>query len=318
MRKDRSLKRRIITAYRLLFVGSKNVLRNAWLSVAAMAVMFVALTILLFSVILNITTNNAVNELSGNLRVSVYLEDGASDADRRNLQSTLSSSELVESVEYVSSDDARARFIQSFREDESILQALALAGEDVVPASLEVSAVRLEYFDEIGEIASQDEFAAAVESVSLGRLDTRRTIEDAARAQQFVTVGSVFAVAVFTVISVLIIFNTIRIAIFTRSEEIKNMKLIGATPWYIRGPFLVEASIYGIVAGILASVTVYAVVFSVGSSIATEDAFLLTYDTVTAPGFIAISSFITIASGIVVGAFSSMLAMSKHLRLKHW
>lgn len=318
MRRDRSIKRRLVTMYRLLLVGSKNVFRNAWLSVAAMVVMFVALSILLFSVILNITTNNAVNELSSNLRVSVYLEDGVSDADRRNLQSTLSSSELVESVEYVSSDDARTRFIQSFREDESILQALALAGEDVVPASLEVSAVRLEFFDAIGEIASQDEFAPAVESVSLGRLDTRRTIEDAARAQQFVTAGSVFAVAVFTVISVLIIFNTIRIAIFTRSEEIKNMKLIGATPWYIRGPFLVEASIYGIVAGILASVTVYAVVFSVGSSIATEDAFLLTYDTVTAPGFIAISSLITIASGIVVGAFSSMLAMSKHLRLKHW
>lgn len=318
MKRDHSLKRRFITINRLMYVGAKNLFRNAWLSVAAMAVMYVALTILLFSVILNITTNNAVNVVSQNLKVSVYLEDNIPDSDRQRLQSVLESSELVQSVEYISQDDARARFIQSFRDDDSILQALALAGEDVVPASFEVGAVQLEYFDAIGELASQEEFGPIVESVSLGRRDTRQTIEDAAKAQRFVTAGSIFAVAVFTIISVLIIFNTIRIAIFTRSEEIKNMKLIGATPWYIRGPFLVEASIYGIIAGILASVTVYAVVFSVGSSIAAEDEFLLTYDTVTAPGFIAVSSLITIASGIVVGAFSSMLAMSKHLRLKHW
>ena len=318
MRKDRSLKRFFITSYRLSIVGVRNVFRNAWLSIAAMAVMFVALSILLFSVVLNMTTSNAITELSRNLRVSVYLEDGVTENDRFALETALASSEYVADIEYVSKDEAQMRFTQSFQDDDDLLEGLFLVGSDSLPASYEVSATSLDDFDRVEEIALQEEFDDTIESITLGRTDAKRTIERAASAQAFITTSSVIAVLTFTVISILIIFNTIRIAIFTRNEEIRNMKLIGATPWYIRGPFLVEASVYGIISGLLATVAVYSIVYTIGPNLAAQDEFRETLQQVTDTGFMVIATVVTVAAGIVVGVFSSMLAIRKYLRLKHW
>lgn len=318
MKRDHSLKRLLITMYRLTITGAVNLFRNAWLSLAAMAVMYVALSILLFSVVLNVASSNAITELSRSLKVSIYLEDDVSEDARFDLETALGSSEYVAEIEFVSKDEARQRFTQSFRDDEELLEGLFLVGSDSLPASYEVSATSLDDFDRVEEIALQAEFEDAVESITLGRLDARRTIDRAASAQQFITTLSVFAVVVFTVISVLIIFNTIRIAIFTRSEEIRNMKLIGATPWYIRGPFLVEASIYGIIAGLLATASVYGIIYSVGPTLALQDEFRETFELFTEVGVMIIATVTTVIAGILVGALSSLLAMSKHLRLKHW
>ena len=318
MKRDLNLRRRLTSIIRLSLSGVRNVARNAWLSIAAMAVMFVALSILLFSVVLNVTTGNAITELSRNLKVSIYLEDDVSNEARQRLEQQLESSEFTAEVTFVSKDDARERFMASFEDDEDLLEGLLLVGTESLPASYEVSATSLDDFDRVEAIALRQEHESAVESITLGRTDARRTIERAASVQAFITTGSILAAVVFTVISVLIIFNTIRIAIFTRSEEIKNMKLIGATPWYIRGPFLVEASVYGVISGTLATAAVYGIVVSVGSGVATQDEFRASYEFFTEPSTIVIAAITTIAAGIVVGAFSSFLAMRKYLRLKRW
>ncbi len=318
MRHERSIKRWLITVYRLTITGIRNLFRNAWLSVAAMAVMFVALTILLFTVVLNVTTSNAITELSRSLRVSIYLEDDITNDQRFELENALASSPFTADLAYITKDEAQQRFTESFRDDDDLLEGLFLVGDDSLPASFEVSAVSLDDFDKIEEIALRDDFDEAVESITLGRTDARRTIERAAGAQAFITSASAMAALIFTVISVLIIFNTIRIAIFTRSEEIRNMKLIGATPWYIRGPFLVEASVYGIISGLLAVVAVYSIVYSVGPNLAVQNEFRETYELLTSVHIMTIATIATVLMGIIVGAFSSLLAMSKYLRLKRW
>ena len=116
----------------------------------------------------------------------------------------------------------------------------------------------------------------------------------------------------------LIIFNTIRIAIFTRSEEIRNMKLVGATPGFIRGPFIVETSLYGIIAGLVAASASYSIIISLGSKIAAQAEFAETYTFFTDPTTVALVYVGSVVVGILVGVFSSMLAMQKYLKLKHW
>lgn len=318
MKHERSVKRWLITIYRLIITGIRNLFRNAWLSIAAMAVMFVALTILLSSVFLNVMVDNAVRVVAQSFRVSIYLEDDITAEDRFALENDLGSSEFVADIEYVSKDEARQRFSERFAEDEGILEGFMLAGDDALQASYEVSASSIENFNDIADIAQSDEHQAAVESITLGRTDAQSTIDAAARIQANITAGSVFAVITFTVISVLIIFNTIRIAIFTRNEEIRNMKLIGATPWYIRGPFLVEACFYGIIAAILSVITVYSVLFGLGPGLAEQEEFQSAYELLIQPGTIVLSVIATVFAGVVVGALSSMLAMRKYLRLKHW
>lgn len=318
MKKDRSFNRSFHTLMRIFGYGTKNMFRNLWLSIAAIAVMFVALTIILATVVLNVTADNAIGELSKNLKVSIYLKDSTTEQRRTDLERAIVTAEFVEGVEYVSKTEAQQRFTESFKNDQQLLEGLSLIGQNTLPASLEVSVKDLDRLKEVETIANQEEFKDIVDSITLGRTDARRTIDRAASAQRFITTASVFAAGVFTVISILIIFNTIRIAIYTRSEEIRNMKLIGATPGFIRGPFLVETSLYGIVAGVVSVCVVYSLIVSLGSKIASQAEFNETYVFFTKPSNIAVVFVATILLGILVGIFSSALAMEKYLKLKKW
>jgi len=280
--------------------------------------MVVALIIIQLAIVLNVTANNAIDELSKSLKVSIYLNDDTSDEARSALNSDLTSNKYAASVQYVSKEEARARFSDSFQNDAQLLEGLNLVGSDTLPASFEVSVNDLSKTNEIEKIAKDEKHASSIESITLGRTDARKTIDRAAAAQRFITTASIFAAVVFTIVSALIIFNTIRMAIFTRAEEIRIMKLIGATPDYIRGPFLVEASIYGIIAGVLANSAVYSVILSIGSKVSNQAEFAETYKFFTQPSTIAACLFGSIFVGILIGIISSTLAMEKHLKLKHW
>jgi cell division transport system permease protein len=312
------MKRKLITLRRIFKSGIKNFFRNSWLSVAATAVMVVAIVIMLIATILNVTANNAIAELSKNLKVSIYLKEDAQKQDIDVLKNALVTNQYVADVTFTSKEDAQKAFIASFQNDAKLLEGLALVGSGSLPASFDVSVRDLSKIDGVGQIAKQDQFKNVVESVTLGKTDAKKTIDRAASAQNFITLASIIAAGVFAGVSVLIIFNTIRMAIFTRAEEIRIMKLIGATPGYIRGPFLVEASMYGVIAGIIATSVVLAGVFALGPKIANQAEFSATYDFFTSPVIISAMYGASLLMGILVGVISSMLAMEKHLKLKHW
>lgn len=312
------MRRELITLRRIFKAGIKNFFRNSWLSVAATAVMVVALVIMLTATILNVTANNAISELSKNLKVSIYLKEDADEDAVAKLRNTLVTNENVAEVTYTSKEQAQKAFVASFQNDEKLLEGLALVGASSLPASFDVSVSDLSKIEQVGNIAKENQFTDVVESITLGKTDAKKTIDRAAASQRFITVASIVAAAIFAGVSVLIIFNTIRMAIFTRAEEIRIMKLIGATPGYIRGPFLVEASMYGIIAGIIATSVVLAGVYALGDKIATQAEFSETYNFFTSPLIIAGMYGASLLIGILVGVISSMLAMEKHLKLKHW
>lgn len=131
---------------------------------------------------------------------------------------------------------------------------------------------------EIKDFAEAEKYKNVVESVSLGQTDAQATIDKAAAAQRFINAGSIISAAFLSAVSIMIIFNTIRMAIYTRRDEIRIMKLIGATPDYIRGPFLVEASLYGVFAGIISFITVYSLVYSLGRKVSEQPEFSQTYN----------------------------------------
>jgi cell division transport system permease protein len=313
-----SASRRYHTALRILKSGFTNLFRNAWLTIAATAVMVVALTIISIAVVLNVTANNAIDELARDLKASVYIKDTATEAQSKQLQTALFTLNFVESVEFVSQEQARSDLAVDFNNDSGILQALSLAGEDVLPASLRITVNDLKRMPEIKEFAEQEQFAEIVDSVSLGQTDAQATIDKAAAAQKFINIGSIISAVFLSAVSIMIIFNTIRMAIYTRRDEIRIMKLIGATPDYIRGPFLVEASLYGVFAGIISFIAVYSLVYSLGRKVAEQPEFSQTYNFFLSPGTMFLMFLSVVMLGVLIGAISSMLAMEKHLKLKHW
>lgn len=310
--------RRYHIAIRIVKSGFVNLFRNAWLTIAATAVMVVALTIISIAVVLNVTANNAIDELARDLKASVYIREGATDSEINVLKASLSGLEFVDSVELITQDQAKKDLAGDFNNDDDILQALALAGEDVLPASFKITVNNLKRMPEIKDFAEAEKYKNVVESVSLGQTDAQATIDKAAAAQRFINAGSIISAAFLSAVSIMIIFNTIRMAIYTRRDEIRIMKLIGATPDYIRGPFLVEASLYGVFAGIISFITVYSLVYSLGRKVSEQPEFSQTYNFFMQPG-VMLGMFASILLiGILIGSVSSMLAMEKHLKLKHW
>lgn len=308
----------MITFLRIIKTGAKSLFRNSWLTIAATAVMVVAITILLVAVVLNVATNNAITELSKNLQISVYLQDDINEADWQSLRDEFISNEYVATVHYVSKQEAQERFSASFGDDQGIVEGLEIVGGDSLPASLEVSVIDLNKIEEVGGLASEDRHTGIVESVSLGKTDAKKTIERASSIRNFVVKASFITASIFAGVSILIIFNTIRITIFTRSEEIRIMKLIGATPGFIRGPFLVEAGLYGVMAGLIATGTVYSMIVALVGRVATQPEFIATYNFFTDPAIIVYMVVGSVVGGIFIGLISALMAMERYLRLRHW
>jgi cell division transport system permease protein len=152
------MRRKLITLRRIFKSGIKNFFRNSWLSVAATAVMVVALVIMLVATILNVTANNAIAELSKNLKISIYLVQDADKNDVNELQRTLVTNQYVADVTFTSQEDAQKAFIASFQSDAKLLEGLALIGSDSLPASFDVSVRDLSKLEEVGELAKQEQY----------------------------------------------------------------------------------------------------------------------------------------------------------------
>lgn len=310
--------RRIHTLQRIFKSGFINLFRNAWLTIAATAVMVVALTIISIAFVLNVTANNAIDVLAKDLKANVYIANDISEVQLQALKSGLQNLDFVDSVDYITQEQAREDLAGDFKQDDGIAQALALAGEDVLPASFRISVNDLKRMPEIQTFADSEEYSQLIDSVSLGQSDAQDTIDKAASAQRFINTGSIVAAVTLSAVSIMIIFNTIRMAIYTRRDEIRIMKLIGATPDYIRGPFLVEASLYGVFAGIIAHIGVYSLVVSIGKKVAEQREFAATYDYLSSPWIVSAMLLSVVLIGIFIGLLSSMLAMERHLKLKNW
>lgn len=319
------MKRKLIMTGRVIKAGAKNLFRNKWLSITAIAVMVVALTITLSGFIINVAARNAIKEVYKDLKVSIYLKDDATEPGISSLQKAISTDENTAGTQYVTKEDAKKEFIELNKNDPGLISGLAITGGDIFPAQIRVSVNDVAKMSNTADIAKKDDYKTVVADVSLGKTNAKNTINTAASLEKFVTIASIGAAIVFAAVSMLNIFNTIRMAIFTRGEEIRIMKLIGATPNYIRGPFIVEAGLYGIIAAILAWGVVFGTVSSFISRLADPiispknfALFVETHKTFTS-GYIMTTSLIaTVMLGVLVGVISSMLAMEKYLKLKHW
>lgn len=305
---------KLIQFRRIAAQGLRNFFRNGWLSSAATAIMVVTLTIILSALIINMALSDTIDDIAGNVTVAVYLKENNDPTKRQELEDTLKNSFNVESVKYIDKDEALSIFIDQNRDDPTILSGLEVT-DNVLPESLEVRVRDLSQIDAVTAVANEERFNEVVDETSVSE-ERRKTIDNIARAQDFITLASIVAAGIFAGISILVIFNTIRMAVFTRSNEIEIMKLIGATPGYIRGPFLFEAGLYGALAGLLASVAVYSVLLALGPRANRQLLIEPTIDWFAQRWWLVMLA--TIVVGIIIGLISSLISMSRYLRLKHW
>jgi cell division transport system permease protein len=301
----------MITLLRIIQAGLRNFRRNAWLSTAATAVMTVTLTIILASFISTAALSATIKSIVNKIDVAIYLKDAVTADQRDTMQNQLEGIDNVVSVNYVSKQEALDRFRGQNKANAKLLEAVS-DQDNALPASFEIKAKDPKKLDSIAAYVNSDSVKPLVENFSY-QGDRKTTIDRIVRASNFLKTTGIIASIIFAIISILIIFNTIRMAIFTRREEVEIMKLVGATNWFIRGPFIFEAMLYGIIGAVLATSLCYLVLLVGGPRLGSYVDVGSTISTFRHLPFLIF--LVELAIGTFIGALSSLLALSRYLKL---
>lgn len=311
------MKRKSITLGRVIKSGLLNFIRNAWLAVAAIAVMVITLTIVLFSVIASATFNNTIQQITDKIDISVYLKDTVNEEQRGQLIGQLEDLDNVQSVTYISKDQALERYKEQNQDNLDLLLAISQT-DNPLPASLQIKPTDPNNIESIRTFLETPEVKDLQSEETSYSGDRKEAIDKIAGATAFFQRAGVVGIIVFAVISVLIIFNTIRMAIFNRREELNIMRLLGASTWYIRGPFVVETILYGIISAIL-SVAICNILFNIQAN-AFNASSLGLLDIGFASDYFADNFWLILAIqltlGILIGAVSSIIATRRYLKFK--
>lgn len=309
------MRRKWITLLRICRYGFSNFSRNAWLTTAATAVMVVTLTLVLSTFLARMIFADTITKIREKIDVSVYLKDEITEGERAGLENAIKSVPIVTSIDYISKEEAREAFKEQNKAYFEQLQALGELGDtNPFPASLRVHTKDPNRLEEINAVISKPEYEDLQSEKASISGERKAAIDNIARAAQFSEFAGLGASIVFVTLSIMIIFNTIRMAIFNRRDEIEIMKLIGAEKSFIRGPFIVEASLYGIFAAIASISLIY-----MGLLVAAPQ--LANYDIEVAPTV----EFVTrwpilifgaqLLTGVLIGIISSLLAMRRYLKV---
>ena len=304
----------MITFWRVFKSGLRNTVRHAWLSSAATAIMAVTLLILTFFAFSIYFVQSQLKEVQQKIDLTLFINDSAKDEQIKGLQSKVLQVEGVSTVEYVSKSDALKRLEASSEEGKKLAKSATEIGNPL-PASLEVKLVKIDNISSINQkIRALSEASIITETSFDSRDDNRKgVVENIIKISNGVTrVGAVLS-GVFLIISLLIIFNTIRMAIFTRREEVEIMKLVGATKWFVRGPFIVEGAMYGVLGATIAVIALIPV-GRAGAQFLSEKlnaGVAVSYFS----GNFGLIILAIYGLGILIGALSSWLAISRHLKV---
>lgn len=315
--RDDPFKRKVITLERIIKTGVANFVRNISLSIAATAVMVVTLTIVLFSVIANATFSNTISQITDKIDISVYLKDDVTEEKRNQLISQLKGLDNVRSVDYVSKDQALENYQKANQDNVDLLLAISQT-DNPLPATLQIKPNDPVRIDEIKAVLETPDAKKLQSDETSYSGDRKEAIDKITNATTFFTKAVIVGIVVFGIISMLIIFNTIQMAIFNRRDELTIMRLLGASNWYIKGPFIVETMIYGIVSAII-SLSLCNALFVVQSQAFDANSLGL-LDIKFANQYFSDNFLLFLGmqllAGMSIGVISALIATRKYLKVK--
>lgn len=315
LQQKRHRRRRWITFVRMCRYGVNNFSRNAWLTVAATAVMTITLLIVFTSVAAQFILSDTVRTISQKVEMSIYLKTGTERSDAAKAISELEQLSNVKGTQFISSSEARQKFIDTYKGDQDAIDSVGEA-KNKLPATVRIQ------LEDINDTSQLETFVKENESIKELLHETREPSFLGPKQMAIKTIAgwSVLARQVGLVVSIiavliasLIIFNTIRMAIFSRKEEINMMKIIGADRGFIRGPFVVEAMVYGFIAAIIASSVGYGMLFALKDKLIDGIAIENTLNhAITFAGFIVLGMIVL---GAIIGVLSSTFATRRYLKI---
>jgi cell division transport system permease protein len=278
--------------------------RSAAPSFAALATVLVTMLVLGVFIPIVQATNGAANTVRSRVEVDVYMKTKATTADEARVRRELLAVPHVHSVQYVSKQTAYAQ------QSQSDPQAYKLLGSNPLPDTFHVipdnPANVLSVHNALTG-SSGGSIDSAIQSVSNKRSDTKKILE----VTNLVTITAAALTVLLTIASVLLIANTIRLSLYSRRREVEVMKLVGATDWFIRWPFVIEGVVVG-AAGAFLAIVVLGV-----TKVALLDPLAGNWALIAAPRTIPFTALVAVLliAGVAVSALGSGLSLRRFLRV---
>jgi cell division transport system permease protein len=284
----------------------RSMRRSAAPSFAALATVLVTMLVLGVFIPIVQATKGAANSVRGRVMVDVYMKSNATAVDDARVRSELLNVPHVRSVQFVSKQAAYKAQSAQFP------QAYALLGSNPLPDTFHVVPSNPSYVLSIhtaltGGNGGGGVFDSSIQSVSNKQSDTKKILE----VTNLVTITAAVLTVLLVLASILLIANTIRLSLYSRRREVEVMKLVGATDWFIRWPFVIE----GIIVGALGAFLAIAVLGA--TKIALLDPLASNWTLIAAPRTIAFSVLVAVllGAGVVVSALGSGLSLRRFLRV---
>lgn len=282
----------------------QNLRRNFLMTVAAMSTVAISLFLLGGVQIVDMIVDNITLRWEAKVEISTYLRDDATQNEITSLQNDISRMQEVEAVEYVSKEQAYEEFKKLYEDNPAIWQSLP---QNALPASLRVKLTDASFTE---DVAGRIRGAAGVDEVRFGGEIIKRLLQVTSLLRSATFVMSI----ILMIAAAGLIANTIRLAIYARREEIGIMKLVGATNWFIRIPFMLEGVFAALVGALIAGGVVVladALLFSrVGDAIRFLGP-VLSFSS----GEVASVLIVLVSVGALVGLVGSGLALRRFLEV---
>lgn len=286
------------------FLGEafRSLWRNYFMTIAAVVTVFLSMFLLGVVMVFVYNINAVLKDVEQKVEISVYLKDTASADDIETMQKEIVEMVEVKDSQFISKDEALKRLKEDLKEHEELIKDLPA---NPLPASFEIS---LKNPEEVSVVAQRFDGRPIVDEVRYGKEIAERIFSVTSVIRN---ISAVFVVLLGAV-SILLISNTIRLSIYARRREVEIMKLVGATNWFIRWPFIIEGLTVGVLGAVLAVVFVLLGTDFVMDRIRENLVFLtVPYDAVSSVQ----TGLVLLGVGALIGAVGSGLGLRRFLNV---
>lgn len=284
--------------------GFTQILRNKGMSLASVFSILAMLFILgiFFAILVNLNLFTEVVKQDYD-QVEIFIKDSATQEQIDSNMEKLKNHEGVDSVAYRTKEEALTIMKERWGESGYLLDSL---GENPLPASILISV------ESIDDATAVSEYAASLEGVEDIQY-YQETVEKLTSVTNGIQIGALVVMAFLIVVCVVVVSNTIKLTVFARAREIRIMKYVGATNWFIRGPFMAEGIIIGIIAALVAAGLITLLYSNVVNLIGTQVIAIVSSPLISVSYLAGNMLVIFLALGVSIGAWGSLLSMRKFL-----
>ncbi len=306
MKNEEVISVKIRTAKFFISQGGRSLRKNKTMSAASITSVIAALLVIAIFFIIVLNVDYAASKLESQIEMMVYLQDNLSETIVSSMASEIKTIDGVKEVQFISKDQALKDLNQKWGDNAYMLEGLE--GDNPLPDSFKVTLI--------------DPYKANMVSMSISSISNiervvygKDELEKLLNITYILRVASLAIIAVLVFISIFIISNTIKLTVYARRKEIGIMKYVGATDWFVRGPFIVEGMLLGIIGSFITTVLVGIVYYYISNFMKNLMIGMLTLNLMPFMDVMSSLALLLLVVGFVIGIIGSFLSVRKFLKV---